>query len=67
MKGEGECLLGDPWLRETPGEVEHIYDGFVIDSTGKNGTDDTAVAVPVQTMILSSGRMITMRYTGDVN
>ena len=25
------------------------------------------VGLPVQTMILSSGRMITMRYTGDVN
>ena len=80
VSGEGKSLITLPKdemlyagltrmteLRETPGEVEHIYDGFVIDSTGKHGTDDTAVAVPVQTMILSSGRMITMRYTGDVN
>ena len=52
-------------LREAPGNVERMYDGFVIDSTGKTGSDETAVAVPVQTMILSSGRTVTIRYSGE--
>ena len=54
-------------LRETPGTIERMYDGYVIDSTESDGSDETAVAVPVQTMILSSGRTITIRYTGSAN
>ena len=52
-------------FREAPGRVEKIYDGYVIDSTMEDGMDETAVAVPVQTMVLSSGRQITIRYTGE--
>ncbi|MBO6159831.1 MAG: hypothetical protein J6P72_11330 [Firmicutes bacterium] len=50
---------------EAPGHVERISDGYVIASTSAHEGEQTARAVPVQTIYLSSGRSFTTRYCGN--
>ena len=49
---------------EAPGNVSRIYDGYIIGSVAGAAGAEEAVAVPVQTLIMDTGRSITTRYSG---